>query len=213
MSPDKQNKVTNYAHMNRFAKKGQILLAGSSLCEFFPVGEIAQHFGFDKTIYNRGMAGFTSAELLEAIDECILQVEPRTMFINIGTNDLSREAAPFTNLMANYREIIRITREKLPQVKIYMMSYYPVNLTADFGVPKASLAPMFGIRTNAAIAEANEYVKRLAEETGCEYIDVNDGLTDANGDLRADYAIEGMHMWANAYVQVFRNMLPYLEKA
>ena len=70
-----------------------------------------------------------------------------------------------------------------------------------------------GIRTNAAIAEANEYVKRLAEETDCEYIDVNDGLTDANGDLRADYAIEGMHMWASAYVQVFRNMLPYLEKA
>jgi hypothetical protein len=38
-------------------------------------------------------------------------------------------------------------------------------------------------------------------------------MTDEKGDLRVDYAIEGMHMWPNAYVQVFKNMLPYLEKA
>lgn len=213
MSPDKMMKVTNYSHMNRFAQKGQILLAGSSLCEFFPVAEIAKHFGFEKTIYNRGVAGFTSAELLEAIDECILQLEPRAMFINIGTNDLSREASPFTNLMANYREIIRMTRERLPEIRIYMMSYYPVNLTADFGMPEDAKKGMFSIRTNAAIAEANEAVKQLAAEMGCEYIDVNEGMTDENGDLRADFAIEGMHMWATAYVQVFKNMLPYLQQA
>lgn len=213
MSPDKMMKVTNYSHMNRFAQKGQILLAGSSLCEFFPVAEIAKHFGFEKTIYNRGVAGFTSVELLEAIDECILQLEPRAMFINIGTNDLSREASPFANLMANYREIIRMTRERLPEIRIYMMSYYPVNLTVDFGMPEDAKKGMFGIRTNAAIAEANEAVKQLAAEMGCEYIDVNEGMTDENGDLRADFAIEGMHMWATAYVQVFKNMLPYLLQA
>lgn len=213
MSPDKQLKVTTYAHLNRIARKGQILLAGSSLCEFFPAAEIARHFGFEKIIYNRGVGGFTSDELLEAIDECILQLEPRTMFINIGTNDLSREAAPYANLMANYREILRITREKLPETKIYLMSYYPVNRVADFGMPKDRSEAMFGIRTNAAIAEANESVKKLAEEMGCEYIDVNGGLADEDGNLRAEYAIEGMHMWPTAYVQVFKNMLPYLENA
>ena len=213
MSPDKQMKVTNYSHMNTFAQKGQIVLAGSSLCEFFPVAEIARSFGFEKTIYNRGVAGFTSAEQLEAIDECILQLQPRTLFINIGTNDLSREASPFTNLMDNYRTIIRTVQENVPGAKIYTMSYYPVNLTHDFGFPEENKRAMFGIRTNAAIAEANTYVEKLAGEMGCEYIDVNAGMTDENGDLKAEYAIEGMHMWATAYVQVFRNMLPYLEKA
>ena len=213
MSPDKQMKVTTYAHLNRVARKGQILLAGSSLCEFFPAAEIARSFGFEKIIYNRGVAGFTSAELLEAVEECILQLEPRTMFINIGTNDLSREAAPYSNLLANYREILRRTQERVPGVKIYLMSYYPVNLTHDFGFDPEAMANMFGIRTNAAIADANAHVKQLAQEMGCEYIDVNDGLTDENGDLRVECAIEGMHMWPNAYVQVFKNMLPYLEKA
>ena len=56
-------------------------------------------------------------------------------------------------------------------------------------------------------------MEKLAAEMGCEYIDVNAGMTDENGDLKVEYAIEGMHMWATAYVQVFRNMLPYLEKA
>ena len=213
MSPEKQMKVTNYAHMNRFAQKGQILLAGSSLCEFFPVAEIARHFGFEKTIYNRGVGGFTTAEMLEAMEECMLQLEPRTLFINIGTNDLSRESAPYAGMLANYRKILSIVRERLPETRIYMMSYYPVNLEHDFGMPPEAKKGLFGVRTNAAIAEANAAVAALAQEMGCEYIDVNHGLTDENGNLRAEYAIEGMHMWATAYVQVFRNMLPYLEQA
>lgn len=213
MSPDKQMKVTNYAHMNRFAQKGQILFAGSSLCEFFPVAEIARHFDFEKTIYNRGVGGFTTAEMLEAIDECVLQLQPCTLFINIGTNDLSRESAPYAGMLANYRRILGIIREKLPNTRIYVMSYYPVNLEHDFGMPPEAKQGLFGVRTNVAIAEANAAVEKLAGEMGCCYIDVNDGLTDENGSLRADYAIEGMHMWATAYVQVFKNMLPYLEQA
>ena len=47
MSPDKQMKVTTYSHLNKIAQKGQILLTGSSLCEFFPAAEIARSFGFD----------------------------------------------------------------------------------------------------------------------------------------------------------------------
>lgn len=41
-------------------------------------------------LYNRGIGGFTTTELLEAMDECILELQPAHLFLNIGTNDLER---------------------------------------------------------------------------------------------------------------------------
>ena len=40
-------------------------------------------------MYNRGIGGFTTTELLEAMDECILELQPAHLFLNIGTNDLN----------------------------------------------------------------------------------------------------------------------------
>lgn len=213
MTPDKQIKVAQYAHLNRYAEKGQILFAGSSLCEFFPIYELQFHHHFEKRIYNRGIGGFTSDELLEAVEECILQLEPRTLFINIGTNDLSREAAPFAGLFSNYRDILRIVRKRLPELKLYVMAYYPVNREADFGMSPEDKAGLFGIRTNASIAEANRLLPALAEEFGGTFIDVNRGLAGSDGNLKPEFAIEGMHMWADAYEQVFENLMPYLVNA
>ena len=37
---DKDDKVKRYRHLNKYAKKGQILFTGSSLMEQFPINEI-----------------------------------------------------------------------------------------------------------------------------------------------------------------------------
>ena len=42
------------------------------------------------------------------------------------------------------------------------------------------------------------------------YIDVNNGLTDVNGNLKEEYTIEGVHMYANAYRCVLENLKQYL---
>ena len=42
------------------------------------------------------------------------------------------------------------------------------------------------------------------------YIDVNDGLTDVHGMLRAEFTVEGIHMYANGYRVVMQNLKPYL---
>ena len=51
---------------------------------------------------------------------------------------------------------------------------------------------------------------KLAEKMGYEYIDVNDGLTDVHGMLRAEFTVEGIHMYANGYRVVLQNLKPYL---
>ena len=58
--------------------------------------------------------------------------------------------------------------------------------------------------------EVNAEVKKMAEELGCTYINVFDCLLDEKGNLKAEYTIEGMHMYANGYAVVLEKLMPYL---
>ena len=57
---------------------------------------------------------------------------------------------------------------------------------------------------------ANQAVEKLAKELGCQFINVNDGLTDERGKLKKEFTIEGIHMYANGYQVVLDNMKKYL---
>lgn len=69
---------------------------------------------------------------------------------------------------------------------------------------------MFTTRTNYALNEANLAVEELAAKHNYKFIDVNEGLTDEEGNLREEYSVEGLHMWPNAYKVVLENMRKYL---
>lgn len=110
---------------------------------------------------------------------------------------------------ANYEKILVQIKEKLPETQVYMMAYYPVK--EDAPLPKGEWGrTMFKNRNNTNIPIANEEVKKLADKFGYTYIDVNNGLTDVNGNLKEEYTIEGVHMYANAYRCVLENLKQYL---
>ena len=62
---EKKLKVERYKRLNRFANEGQILFVGSSLMEQFPIDEMQRGLGLSLEIYNRGISGFTTSELLD----------------------------------------------------------------------------------------------------------------------------------------------------
>lgn len=47
-----------------------------SLMEQFPIYEFLQDFDLPYTIYNRGIGGYTTQELLENMDVCIYALKP-----------------------------------------------------------------------------------------------------------------------------------------
>lgn len=198
--------VEKYHCLNRYARKGQILFVGSSLMEYFPLNELAMSFGITKTLYNRGIGGFTTADLIEAADACIFELEPSVIFINIGTNDIGSHDYTQQKLLDNYRRILCMIKEKLPDTKVYVMAYYPVNAENDFGMPKEEKESMFKTRTNSTILKTNIAVKKLAEELGYTFINVNYGLTDDRGNLKREYTLEGIHMNPHAYAVVLKNL-------
>lgn len=209
MKMDQQQKIEKYRILNEMAIKGQILFTGSSLMEQFPINELLVDFDMDCIIYNRGVGGFTTDDMLEHMEEQIFGTEPSRIFINIGTNDISMPDYTPEKLMDNYKAILTSIQERLPEAEVYLMAYYPVNEVDK--VPEGEWGKtMFTTRNNQNIQIANAAVEQLAQETGYRYIDVNEGLSDERGMLKKEYTLEGVHMYANGYRVILQNLKQYL---
>ena len=207
MQQHKKETVERYRHLNRMVRPHQILFVGSSLMEQFPIYELLLDRQLPYTIYNRGIGGFTTTELLDVMDVCIYDLKPDYIYINIGTNDLNAPDYKEEELIARYRRIMKLIKEHLPKAHLFMLAYYPVN-------PEAAADPhmqeALKTRSNNRISNANAAVQKLAEEMGAVYLDLNQGIKDSEGRLKAEYTIEGMHMYGDGYAPVLDALLPYL---
>lgn len=209
MQRKQQGKLERYRILNQNVKKGEILFTGSSLMEQFPINELLMTNGMDQVIYNRGIGGFTTTDMLQHMEEMVFGTEPSRIFINIGTNDIGSPDYQLEALLERYEEIISRIQERLPQAEITMMAYYPVNETDK--IPEGEWGKTaFVTRTNENIAIANDAVEKLAAKMGCRFINVNEGLTDERGKLKKEFTIEGIHMYANGYQVVLNNLKKYL---
>ena len=205
---DKERKLKNYREKNKEAVYGQVVFAGSSLMEMFPINKLLEEHGDDTIIYNRGIGGYVTNELLQVTDVCITDLKPKKVFLNIGTNDLSNPRIPISQMIENYDRILCKIEEALPQAVIYLMAYYPVNYEAAAEEMKECLK----IRTNEKIERANEEVKKLAQKHGQHYIDVNKNLKDEQGRLKAEYTIEGMHIKEEVYAAIYDDVMRYVKE-
>ena len=206
---EKLELIQRYHEENLISPKGGIVFTGSSLMEQFPVERWA--IEADKAhlnIRNRGISGYTTSQLMRVLDVCVFELEPKKVFINIGTNDLSDTTQTISAIIERYDEIITRIERNLPNVKIYLMAYYPVNYEAASEAMKMNLR----VRTNQRINEANAAVKALSQKHGQRYIDVNAPLKDALGRLKAEYTVEGMHINAYGYRAIFDDVIKYAEE-
>lgn len=204
---EKEQMVRDFHVWNTEALKGQIVFTGSSLMEMFPIHKWVKELGPNAPIiYNRGVGGYRTTDLLPILDACVFELKPRKVFINIGTNDLSDGNVSLEEVMSNYDKIITQIEQQLPGVIIYMMAYYPINYEAA----TEEMKPCLLIRTNEKINKANEMVAALAAKHKQCFINVNAPLTDELGRLKAEYTIEGMHIKPEGYRAIFEDVMRYV---
>lgn len=206
-----QNKIRAiYSEQNKTVQKGQIVFVGSSHMEIFPIQKMQETLKLDKVIYNRGVRATTTADLLNHMDTLIFDLEPDKIFINIGSNDIGFYV-PEEIFIANYSEILRQIKERLPETAVYVMAYYPVNATENFGETKEEHNSLFHTRSNGNLNAANDKVKALAEKYGYQFINLNNGLSDECGNLKKELTFDGVHLLPSGYEIVLRNMVKYLK--
>lgn len=199
---DKANKADNFEFLNlNYCKKGQVILAGDSITEFYNMeffDDYTERNG--KHVYNRGIGGDTSDRLLERFERNVLNIEPSTIVLLIGTNDLNC-GANTQYIIENTEKIIRLAKEKCEGVNIILEAVYPVN----------NIMRSQGKRYNHVIRDLNKGLEGLAAMMGVEFVNMTEQLADKYGILRKKFTYDGLHVNAPAYELITKAIMPYFK--
>ncbi len=121
------------------------------------------------------------------IAEAAAKVKPSILIITLGT-DWGVAYLEEADFKAVYADLVRKVQKASPNTKIILQSIFPV--TADCTLLE-----------NGKIDTANTWVKAVATETGCRYLDTQSVLKDGNNCLKSEYcnSSDGIHLSADAY--------------
>jgi len=195
-------KAKQFEKFNGFAMKSQIVFLGDSLTEFYQIEEFFHGY----PVYNRGIASDTTDGVLERLDSNVIEIQPKKVFIQIGTNDY-RARKNNDYIFKNIKNIVTKLKENLPEVKVYIISLYPVN-------HKAKIYSRFftSPRKNKNIIELNQMLKNYCSDNNIPFINVYDELIDKDGNLDKQYTVEGLHISYEGYEVITKILKPYLEE-
>jgi len=153
---------------------------------------------------NFGWGGETTHNILWRLQNGELDgVSPKVIVLQAGTNNLPwigpAPDAAIGDVVGGIKAIVATFREKAPGATIV--------LTALFPRPQnKALAP--------AIGQINEQQARLADGNKIRLVNINDQLTDHNGDLLPGVSDDGLHLqeagydaWAAALKPIFTELL------
>ncbi len=128
------------------------------------------------------------------IADAAAQEKPKYMVITLGVNGVAY--ANETQFKAYYGKLVAAIKAASPDTAIMLGSIFPVSESYD---------QKGGKLCNANIDIANGWIKQIAAEHGCKYLDTASVLKDNNGCMIAAYDNgDGIHMTADAYKAVLQ---------
>lgn len=197
------NKVTSFGVQNANLSEGQIVFIGDSITDLYPLD--SYYSDLNRACYNRGIGGDTTQGVIDRLKVSIFDVNPSTIVLMIGTNDIDG-GVPNETIIENYKIILSEINKNQPMVELYFVSVIPQNKDLE------SYTQLNVDKNNNTILTINEEIKKLCDEFGCTYIDLHSNLIDENGYLRKELSDDGIHLNANGF-EIWTNLLkPYLNK-
>lgn len=155
-------------------------------------------------VYNSGIAGNMTKDILNNIDNRVFIYNPTKVFILIGTNDLVYSGLDNDGIKNNIEEIVNKIYEKNSNTKIYIQSIYPINPSLNKEIVET--------RTNDNIKDLNNKIKKICDNNKCTYINMYDNLTDKNGNMKKIYTVDGLHLNKMGYKVVTNKLIKYLDE-
>ncbi len=159
----KKSECEDYARYNSLCRSGEIVLFGSSFAADLPLTELAQDFNIEEKLYNRSIHGLTVCEAKDYLKNCVEELAPRKVFINIGDADLDDADFNLEQFISEYEWLLYQIHSSVNRVRLYIMSVCSKNVHA---------------------AELNQALRELAAKTGCTYLDVTRYAFQNDGKLR-----------------------------
>lgn len=133
---------------------------------------------------NRGFGGATTADVLHHYERIIAGVQPDTVIVYVGENDIAA-GAPAEAAEADVLALMTRLRADMPRARIAYLSMKPTPLRWDL---------------YAKMAAANAAIKAQAAEIGYDFVDVGGALLDEGGKPDPIYfSVDGLHLNKQGY--------------
>ncbi len=147
---------TQYSFLNRIARKGGIVLWGSTTLAELPVNELLKNYDVSRYIYNRSISGLKLSEAEDYLDVCVFGLDPEKVIISLGEEDL-KNGTEVSQLIEQYRWLLYSIHLRLPKCTLVITS----------------------ARGKGGLHDSlNASLKKLAGEFGCTFCDVSDEPSD-----------------------------------
>lgn len=175
-----QGELAAFAEADRrqLPAPGGVLFVGSSTIRLWR--SLAQDFGAQPVVINRGFGGSTMADCAELARELVLPLRPRQVLVYAGDNDLAEGRTP-QQVLDSFARFVTTLRAELPALRIDYIAVKP-------SPAREALLPLMR-ETNALVAA---YLKTLPNGA---YIDVFTPMLAPDGRPRAElFAADRLHL-------------------
>ncbi|WP_052200884.1 GDSL-type esterase/lipase family protein [Terriglobus sp. TAA 43] len=159
--------------------KARVVFLGDSIMDYWG-SHNGKWFSYTGWI-NRGIGGQTTQQLLLRERHDVLDLHPQAVVLEGGSNDMRLGFSP-----EEIRDNI-LSMGELAQangLKVYVVQMTPV---CD------CVRPLTGLRTVEHIHHLNELLVAMAQKKHWDVLDFNSPLEDAEGKMRAELTVDGVH--------------------
>jgi lysophospholipase L1-like esterase len=181
------NRVNSFRDQNKIFQN--VVLVGDSITEGFDVVKLFPN----RRVLNRGIGADVIGNalppgdkrgVLKRMDESFFNCSARDAFLLIGINDVGDSRTPEV-MEAGYREILEKVKKNAPLLRVHVQSVLPT---------RGNHA-----KRNAAVNDFNQRLQKLAKEFDYDYIDLHSQMKDDQGELKAEFTADGLHLNAEGY--------------
>ena len=207
-------KNNDWARLGRYAKANKelpapakkekrVVFMGNSITEGWV--KIRPDFFEENGYIGRGIGGQTSYQFVVRFRPDVINLKPKLVVINAGTNDVAENTGPF-DLQTTFGNIVSMVElAKANKIKVILTSVLPA---AKFGWNKS-------IKDAPAKIEAlNALIKEYAKKNKIPYVDYYTPMViGAVRALNPAYSKDGVHPTAAGYEVMEALIKPAIDKA
>ena len=203
---------TDYAQLDRYKAANEILappkpnekrvvFLGNSITEAWV--NVDSAFFADNNFIGRGISGQTSPQLLLRFRQDVLDLQPKALVINVGTNDIAENTGPYDPdfTMQNIKSMVELARAN------------------DIKVILTAVLPATGFEWNrklddrsSMIVELNKRIASFAKNENLPFVDYHTAMKNDKNGMDKAIAADGVHPTKEGYIVMKQLLFPVIEK-
>jgi len=189
--------LTRFRSANATITRAEVVFMGDSITELW--GRQPEQFFPGKPYVNRGIGGQTTPQMVLRFQQDVVDLKPRVVVINGGTNDIAGNTGPSTLKMIedNLKSMTEIAQANGIQVVL-------ASVTPAYDYPWRK-----GLEPAEKVVELNNWMKDFCVMAGCTYADYFTPMADEKQGMKEGLSVDGIHPTAGGY----RIMSPIAERA